>query len=74
MCHLHDSEIQVHGRLRSSNCVVDSKLVLKITDFGLSSFFEEDDAIKYDTGSFKIEEFWRSEKVYSTPMVAVQLG
>ena len=43
MTYLHNSPIGAHGRLKSSNCVVDSKFVLKITDFGLSSFYSEDD-------------------------------
>lgn len=37
MAYLHASEIHVHGNLKSSNCVVDSRFVLKITDFGLHS-------------------------------------
>ena len=37
MAFLHGSEMHVHGNLKSSNCVVDSRFVLKITDFGLSS-------------------------------------
>jgi atrial natriuretic peptide receptor A len=28
-------EIQSHGNLKSSNCVIDSRFVLRITDFGL---------------------------------------
>eukprot|EP01137_Pigoraptor_chileana_P018462 Opistho-2@77999 len=38
MEYLHTTPIGVHGRLKSSNCVVDSRWVLKITDFGLESF------------------------------------
>jgi len=33
--YLHDSPIHCHGHLKSSNCVVDSRWVLKITDYGL---------------------------------------
>jgi atrial natriuretic peptide receptor A len=38
MIYLHDSEIRCHGRLKSSNCVVDSRWVVKITDYGLREF------------------------------------
>ena len=32
---IHGSELGFHGNLKSSNCVVDSRFVLKLTDFGL---------------------------------------
>jgi atrial natriuretic peptide receptor A len=35
MLFIHSSEIRYHGNLTSSNCVVDSRFTLKITDFGL---------------------------------------
>lgn len=35
---LHNGVIVSHGNLKSSNCVVDSRFVLKITDYGLESF------------------------------------
>ncbi|XP_070587430.1 atrial natriuretic peptide receptor 2-like isoform X2 [Erythrolamprus reginae] len=38
MAFLHNSIIGYHGSLKSSNCVVDSRFVLKITDYGLASF------------------------------------
>ncbi|TNN04124.1 hypothetical protein fugu_001153 [Takifugu bimaculatus] len=38
MSYLHSSDIQVHGRLKSTNCVVDNRMVVKITDFGCNSF------------------------------------
>ncbi len=37
MAFIHSSELRSHGNLKSSNCVVDSRFVLKITDFGLHS-------------------------------------
>ncbi|XP_038064179.1 guanylate cyclase 32E-like [Patiria miniata] len=38
MSHLHTSVLHSHGTLKSSNCVVDSRWVLKISDFGLHHF------------------------------------
>uniref|UniRef100_A0A4W4F921 Guanylate cyclase n=1 Tax=Electrophorus electricus TaxID=8005 RepID=A0A4W4F921_ELEEL len=35
MKHLHSHGV-VHGRLKSRNCVVDSRFVLKVTDYGLN--------------------------------------
>uniref|UniRef100_A0A8C8BCE7 Guanylate cyclase n=1 Tax=Otus sunia TaxID=257818 RepID=A0A8C8BCE7_9STRI len=37
MSYLHSSKTEVHGRLKSSNCVVDNRMVVKITDFGCNS-------------------------------------
>jgi len=35
MEYLHKSQLKLHGRLKSSNCVLDGRWVVKITDFGL---------------------------------------
>ena len=40
MYYIHTSPIEVHGRLTSSRCVIDSRFVLKITGFGLKSIHE----------------------------------
>ncbi|XP_036378817.1 heat-stable enterotoxin receptor [Megalops cyprinoides] len=37
MSYLHSSNIEVHGRLKSTNCVVDNRMVVKITDFGFNT-------------------------------------
>ncbi|CAH0390267.1 unnamed protein product [Bemisia tabaci] len=38
MIFLHSSPFQMHGNLKTSNCLVDSRWVLKLTDFGLWQF------------------------------------
>ena len=43
------SDIKVHGRLKSRNCVVDGRFTLKITDYGLPRLY---DAQKLDDEKF----------------------
>ncbi|XP_043929915.1 heat-stable enterotoxin receptor-like [Protopterus annectens] len=37
MSYLHSSKTEVHGRLKSTNCVVDNRMVVKITDYGCNT-------------------------------------
>lgn len=48
MIYIHDSEIVSHGRLKSSNCLVDSRWVLQIADFGLTQFKAPDGPVVQD--------------------------
>ena len=43
MCYLHESVFKSHGNLKSSNCLIDSRWVLKISDFGLKHFKEHEE-------------------------------
>jgi len=61
MCYLHSSELRSHGGLKSSNCVVDSRFVLKIADFGLRSLRNNYTNESNDSDSYA---YWRGSLIY----------
>ncbi|XP_069678523.1 atrial natriuretic peptide receptor 1 isoform X2 [Periplaneta americana] len=46
MAYLHGSEVGVHGKLRSCNCLIDGRFVLKISDFGLKTLTTPSEIVK----------------------------
>ena len=83
MKYLHESELISFGRLQSSNCLIDSKWILRITDFGLHWFREDVDVEQQQhTGSIYmspelLNEYvgpWGSQKgdIYSYGVVVVE--
>lgn len=44
--YLHSSALKFHGHLTSKCCVIDSRFVLKITDYGVSGIMEKCKAVK----------------------------
>jgi len=46
MSYLHGCDISFHGKLRSCNCLIDGRFVLKISDFGLTSLSTPLEVIK----------------------------
>ncbi|XP_016969279.1 atrial natriuretic peptide receptor 1 isoform X3 [Drosophila rhopaloa] len=55
---LHSSDIRSHGNLKSSNCVVDSRFVLKITDFGLHTLRRTRFDMESDGGNCNSHAYW----------------
>ncbi|KAG9355285.1 hypothetical protein JZ751_000123 [Albula glossodonta] len=61
MAFLHNSVIVSHGNLKSSNCVVDSRFVLKITDYGLASFRNDPD--REDAHAYYARKLWTASEL-----------
>ncbi|XP_076309160.1 guanylate cyclase 32E-like isoform X2 [Tachypleus tridentatus] len=69
MIFLHDSSIRSHGNLKSSNCLVDSRWVVKITDFGLHELKSGSDLGEESTDLEKQCErlLWRAPELLRNP-------
>uniref|UniRef100_A0A669BJ89 Guanylate cyclase n=1 Tax=Oreochromis niloticus TaxID=8128 RepID=A0A669BJ89_ORENI len=61
MAFLHNSVIISHGNLKSSNCVVDSRFVLKITDYGLQSLRTR--SCPEDTHAYYARKLWTAPEL-----------
>uniref|UniRef100_A0A7N8X9K1 Guanylate cyclase n=1 Tax=Mastacembelus armatus TaxID=205130 RepID=A0A7N8X9K1_9TELE len=61
MAFLHNSVIVSHGNLKSSNCVVDSRFVLKITDYGLESL--RTSSIPENTHAYYASQLWTAPEL-----------
>lgn len=57
--YLNSTEIKVHGNLKSSNCVVDSRWMLKLTDFGLRHF-----KARQENGEAPTREYYKSKYTF----------
>ena len=73
---LHDSELHVHGNLKSSNCVVNSRWTLQVTDFGLLDLrtqvdYEGNEHAKYRSKLFFI---LRWKRRFSSVSISIRSG
>ncbi|XP_022917682.1 receptor-type guanylate cyclase Gyc76C-like [Onthophagus taurus] len=69
MLYLHNSVLEVHGNLKSSNCVVTSRWVLQVTDFGLAELRQLSES---DVGSIGDHQhyralFWKAPELLRHP-------
>ncbi|XP_069127745.1 atrial natriuretic peptide receptor 2-like [Argopecten irradians] len=68
MDYLHSKKI-MHGRLKSSNCVVDDRWTVKISDYGLKEYRRQDKIITEDDDDNEADEYYKKmrERVYKAP-------
>ncbi|XP_025989465.2 atrial natriuretic peptide receptor 1 isoform X1 [Solenopsis invicta] len=69
MVYLHTSEVKSHGNLKSSNCVVDSRFVLKIADFGLHELrrsADEDADDEKNSYAYWRKQLWTAPELLRT--------
>jgi len=48
--YLHKSPVRHHGNLKSSNCVIDSRWVCKLTDFGAQRLQPDPETLEHALG------------------------
>ncbi|XP_038045138.1 atrial natriuretic peptide receptor 1-like [Patiria miniata] len=65
--YLHRSDFAVHGRLNSSNCLVDGRFVLKLVDFGLHTFRERVVKSQNSCHAAMTKSFWVAPELLRDP-------
>ena len=63
MRYLHQTDIKSHGNLKSSNCVIDSRWTLKLTDFGLNTFKSREDLSHMDNMEYHQSLLWHAPEL-----------
>ncbi|XP_076356686.1 atrial natriuretic peptide receptor 1-like [Tachypleus tridentatus] len=64
MKYIHDSSLEYHGRLKSTNCVIDGRFMVKITDYGLKYVHEQ---VDLDTEINPRSLFWMAPEHLREP-------
>ncbi|KAG9338834.1 hypothetical protein JZ751_025273 [Albula glossodonta] len=73
MSYLHSSNIEVHGRLKSTNCVVDNRMVVKITDFGCNTILRPGKDLWTAPEHLRKEGISQKGDVYSFAIIAQEI-
>ncbi|KAK3096096.1 hypothetical protein FSP39_023182 [Pinctada imbricata] len=77
LTYIHSSDIRSHGNLKSTNCVVDGRFVLKITDFGLHTLRGGDDDTEVGSYAYYRSLLWTSPellRMHQRPPEGTQKG
>ncbi|XP_028843826.1 heat-stable enterotoxin receptor [Denticeps clupeoides] len=73
MSYLHASNLGVHGRLKSTNCVVDNRMVVKITNFGFSTILSPGRDLWTAPEHLRKEGISQKGDVYSFAIIAQEI-
>uniref|UniRef100_A0A4W4HL82 Guanylate cyclase n=1 Tax=Electrophorus electricus TaxID=8005 RepID=A0A4W4HL82_ELEEL len=73
MSYLHSSNIEMHGRLKSTNCVVDSRMVVKITDFGCNTILIPGKDLWTAPEHLRVQGISQKGDVYSFAIIAHEI-
>ncbi|XP_055610069.1 atrial natriuretic peptide receptor 1 isoform X2 [Uranotaenia lowii] len=67
MAFLHSTDLHSHGSLKSSNCVVDSRFVLKVTDFGLHQLRRPFEDLDQESYAYWKKLLWTAPELLRDP-------
>ncbi|KAI4889235.1 hypothetical protein NFI96_019827 [Prochilodus magdalenae] len=73
LSYLHSSNIEMHGRLKSTNCVVDNRMVVKITDFGCNTILSPGKDLWTAPEHLRVQGFSQKGDVYSFAIIAQEI-
>ncbi|XP_066530236.1 guanylyl cyclase C isoform X2 [Hoplias malabaricus] len=73
MSYLHSSNLETHGRLKSTNCVVDNRMVVKITDFGCNTILTPGKDLWTAPEHLRVEGFSQKGDIYSFAIIAQEI-
>ncbi|XP_059218039.1 receptor-type guanylate cyclase Gyc76C isoform X1 [Stomoxys calcitrans] len=69
MIYIHNSSLVFHGNLKSSNCVVTSRWMLQVTDFGLHDLRHCAESESIGEHQHYRNQFWKAPEILRNPHV-----
>ncbi|XP_051988836.1 guanylyl cyclase C [Xyrauchen texanus] len=73
MSYLHSSNVGVHGRLKSTNCVVDNRMVVKITDFGCNTILTPGKDLWTAPEHMRVQGISQKGDIYSFAIISQEI-